>query len=134
MRRFRLFFTVNVKVAMLVPVVIVGMRVDLLCGEDFPDRIQTEQHEHYSDHSFENSLGAFRYLKLNEDHQCSDYEQRDRMPEAPESADDRCGQNVFVFTHDRRDGRQMIGLDRVIQAENEADQQHGNRRLFGCRD
>ena len=54
-----LFVVMNVNVAVLEPVVFVGVGMYLLGSKDLPDRVQAQDHEHYPDDAFKNSFGAF---------------------------------------------------------------------------
>ena len=130
MRGFRFLLTVKMNMPVLMSVVVVCVGVDFLSREDLPDRVYAEKRQHYPDKSFKNAFGVFRDLDLYEDHQRTNQKERDRVPDAPKSADDRRRKDILVLAHDRRNSREMVCLDRVVQSENKTDQEYGDCRLF----
>jgi hypothetical protein len=102
----------------------VSMYVDLFGGEQFSQCVNAEKYEHRANDGFELCFDRVGDLKLKKDDDRADNEKRDRMSNSPHSADKRCCPQILFLADDRRDCRQMISLDRMLQPEQKADQEH----------
>src|SRR5687767_1299744 len=129
-RSFGRLVTMRMYMDVLARSVFVCMDVDLFGRKQFPKRVYAEQYQHAANDRFQSSFDRFRDLKLKKDDKHSDSEQRDRVTNSPHTSDQGGRYEAFLFAHDRRHRRQMIGLDRVLQTEHEADQQNGNGGEF----
>src|SRR5688572_18500797 len=102
----------------------VSMDVELFRGKQFSQGVDAEKDQHASNQRFEFSLGRLGDLQFKKDNEHADREQRNSMPNAPKASDQRCGKQTFLLANDRRDRREMISLDRMLQTEDETDQQN----------
>lgn len=50
----------------------------------------------------------------------ANYHQRSGVPGTPQAADERRSKHAAMFTHDRRDGHNMVDFGRVLKAEHES--------------
>src|SRR5215203_7424430 len=100
----------------------VTVDVDLFRRKQFAKGIDPEEYEHAADDRFQFCFDRRRDLELEKNHQRSYGEKGNSVADAPHSSDQRRDEKAFLLANDRRDGRQMVSLDRMLQPKHEADQ------------
>lgn len=90
-------------------------------GPHLPEKLQTEADQHHGDAELEQLADARRNLRPQGDHQNCHGKKRRGVPEPPERADQGRSDEAPSLTHDGRDRGEMINVERVAKAENEAE-------------
>ena len=108
-------------------------RPDLTLAPRLDQRAHAERDQDAGDCKLERHCES-RWQDLTErDQDGADDEQRNRMTEAPERAQHGTTARVVSLGRERRDRGQVIGLERMAQADQEAEQHTCNRGRHGGR-
>ena len=118
-------------VQMRVDVGAAAVAVDVMMqGAARPERtqeVQAEADQHQSDAQLEPAGDPGRDLRVQSDHDGGGRQQGGRVAEAPQRPDERRAPEAPALADDRRHRGQMIDVERVAQAEDEAEAEDGER-------
>jgi hypothetical protein len=92
------------------------------------DGADAEPDQHGRDGELETGGGARRERGAGDEEHGTDDEQGRRVPEPPQGAEERAPADAAGFADQRRDGGEVIGLERVAQAEEDPE---GDRASAG---
>src|ERR1051325_482864 len=95
-------------------------------AREFPERVCAERDQHEADREFERPLRTRADLDVEQEYGAARDEQRTGVTDSPETADKRRTPDALPLAHNRRDGGQVVGLDRVPETLHEAECEYGN--------
>jgi hypothetical protein len=111
------------EVQVTVEVTSVSMRVFMEppAPQGFQEHVTAQQHEHAGDTPLECALHSGRDGEPEGDDSAGSGQQRCRVPGAPEGAQHARAHHTPVLAHERRDGGDVVGVERMPEPEDEAD-------------
>ena len=120
----RVFVRVFVEVQVRVRAPAVGVRVDVYVSaiaEREEEGACAEEDDHQRDAEFEGRGDAFGDCDFEQYDDDARGEQSRRVADAPHRADERGARDRALLADNRRDGDEVVGLGRVLQAEEESE-------------
>ena len=121
---------VAVGMEMLTCTVVMGVKVHAF-AQQLAHHPGSQQHEHQPNAGFEQIGGPWRQARLDEQQQATEQQQGQAMPDTPGRAVPRRVSEAACTRAQARDGREVIGIEGMLQAEKEAEKQdvkHGLTR------
>ena len=115
---------VNVRVRVLAPAVPVYVEVEAAAARELPQGVRAQRDQHEADRELKHPLGSLAHAEVKHDHGDARDDERDGVTDAPESAHQRRHPEALALADDCRDGRQVVGLDRVLKTQHEAEREH----------
>src|SRR5262245_20767249 len=94
--------------------VIVSMA--LASAYERPQDVGAEEDEHDADTEFEDVCQAVGQLVTQQKDDDAGNQQRERVPETPQSANERRAQQTAPLRHDGGNRRQMVGIERMAKS------------------
>ena len=128
-RRARLV-EVQVRVGTLVVRMAMDVAVDVdraASAQRAHERGSAETQDHQRHAEFQEAREAFRDRDPQAEHHDPDGDQGRRVADPPESTDPRRAPELAVLADNGRDGHDVIDLRRVLEAQHEAEAQHGQQ-------
>src|SRR5918912_3027060 len=110
---------VAVQVKVAASAVRVHVYVKLPAAQSLPQRPRAEKHQHQGDRELHPERNGLVNLKLQDDDHDARREERSRVTQAPECADERRLTETLVLADNRRDGDQVVRVERVPDSQDE---------------
>ena len=84
---------------------------------------EAEIYDHYTDYKFEHCFGTRRYCLAEQQQGATNSQQRNRVSESPDAApENECATRALLLAQ-RGDSSQVVGLERVLHADQAAEHQ-----------
>ena len=120
----RLFMDVEMRVSF--GIMCMRVQMDLSGAEGAPQDVQSKQHQHDRDEKLEASRNRIGYRDAQTDYQQTDEKQRRRVTQTPKSSDQRRPLEILMLADNGRHRDQMIGIERMLYAEQETQTEGGD--------
>ena len=93
-----------------------------------PGKVQhAQQNEHETDRQFHRQPDFYRDRQVENDDARSNHENRQRVAQSPESANQACMANAVLAAYDRGDGDDVVGISRVPHPKQESESDNGEQ-------